>query len=152
MCGHGLSHHASLKHRTSKQWLFTCQTLSSEGKLCRAAAQSELHFAGVFYFPHWFLCLCKCVCVCLCLLKVGLSGMSSGLLAGRQAGGSFSVALWAYRGWPNTLVPSYLAPTSPWIVYCASVCSYNSALMSVSGTLSSQALCVVSTSKLKSSH
>lgn len=148
MCGHGLSHRASLKHRTSKQWLFTCQTLSSEGKLCRAAAQSELHFAGVFYFPHWFLCLCKCVFV---FAEGGFVWYELRAF-GWQAGGSFSVALWAYRGWPNTLVPSYLAPTSPWIVYCASVCSYNSALMSVSGTLSSQALCAVSTSKLKSSH
>lgn len=67
----------------------------------------------VCYFPHWLL-----MCVC-------LSGVSSGLLAGRQ--GEVSLALWAYRGWPNTLVPSSLAPTSPWIVYCTSACSYNSA-------------------------
>lgn len=118
MCGHGLSHHASLKHRTSKQWLFTCQTLSSEGKLCRAAAQSELHFAGVFYFPHWFLCLCKCVCVCLCLLKVGLSGMSSGLLAGRQGEVSQwhyehtedDLTLWFLPIWPPQVPELFIAP------------------------------------------
>lgn len=108
----------------------------------------------VCFISHTGFCVCVsvCVCVCVCWRWVCLVWAQGFWLAGRQAGGSFSVALWAYRGWPNTLVPSYLAPTSPWIVYCASVCSYNSALMSVSGTLSSQALCVVSTSKLKSSH
>lgn len=106
----------------------------------------------VCFISHTGFCVCVSVCVCVFVFAEGGFVWYELRAFGWQAGGSFSVALWAYRGWPNTLVPSYLAPTSPWIVYCASVCSYNSALMSVSGTLSSQALCVVSTSKLKSSH
>lgn len=117
-CGHGLSQPASLKNSTSKQWLFTCQTASREGRLCRAAAQSELHLAGVL-FPTVIL---MCVYVC----AGGLFVWSELRAVGWQAGGSFSVALWAYRGWPNTLFPS--SPTPELFNAPPCVCSYNSVL------------------------
>lgn len=92
-----------------------------------------------------------CVCVFVCWRCVCLVWALCCWLAGRQG----EVSLWHYEHTEDdlTLVPSSPAPTSPWIVYCTSVCSYNSVFNSPSQrNWPQQPFCAVKRSKHKTSH